>query len=112
MRSLVPIVLAILSALAALAAAAPTSASPRTRLAQAGPAGGAGEARATISGVRLTRGDAVRCPEIRDDAGRVHVVSHLSPAIAIGARVTVTGFYAVTTKCLGRVLVVEDEAVD
>lgn len=62
-----------------------------------------------ISGVRITQGDAVECPTIQDDAGRIHPVSYLSPAIPIGGRVSVRGFYAVTTKCLGTVLVVEDE---
>ena len=63
----------------------------------------------TISGVRLTQGNAVDCPTIRDDAGGVHAVSYLSGAIAIGDRVSVTGFYAITTKCRGTVLVAEQE---
>jgi hypothetical protein len=62
-----------------------------------------------ISGVRLTKGNAVDCPTIRDDDGNVHTVSYLSPAIEIGARVSVTGVYGITTTCLGRVLVVESE---
>ena len=62
----------------------------------------------TLTGTRLTRGDAVDCPTLRDAAGAVHAVSYLSPAVAIGARVTVRGFYAVTTHCRGRVLVVQD----
>lgn len=63
----------------------------------------------TISGVRLTEGNAVDCPTIRDDAGVVHPVSYLSGAVAIGDRVTVTGFHAITTSCKGTVLVVEKE---
>jgi hypothetical protein len=66
-------------------------------------------ARVTITGERLTQGDAVRCPQVRDDAGRVHDVSHLSPAVAIGDRVAVTGRYVVSTRCLGTVLIVEEE---
>lgn len=66
-------------------------------------------ARATLSGVRATQGDAVDCPRIRDDAGRLHPVSYLSPAVAIGDRVTVSGVYAVTTRCRGLVLAVERE---
>jgi hypothetical protein len=66
-------------------------------------------ARVTVTGVRITGGGAVDCPAIRDDAGAVHPVSYLSPRIAVGDRVTVTGFHAVTTTCLGRVLVVEEE---
>ena len=63
----------------------------------------------TISGVRLNQGNAVDCPTIRDDAGGVHAVSYLSGAIAIGDIVSVTGFYAVTTSCVGTVLVAEQE---
>ena len=63
----------------------------------------------TISGVRLTQGNAVDCPTIRDDAGGVHAISYISGAIAIGDRVLVTGFYAVTTSCVGTVLVAEQE---
>lgn len=66
-------------------------------------------ARVTITGVRISAGTAVDCPAIRDDAGAVHPVSYLSPGIAIGDRVSVTGFPAVTTTCLGKVLVVEEE---
>jgi hypothetical protein len=69
------------------------------------------KARITLTGVRLTQGNAVECPQIRDDAGAVHAVSYLSPRIAIGARVSVTGFYGVTTSCLGRVLVVQEERI-
>ncbi len=65
--------------------------------------------RATFTGVRATQGNAVDCPQIRDDAGQLHSVSHLSAAIAIGGRVSVSGFYAITTKCVGTVLVVESE---
>ena len=64
----------------------------------------------TLTGTRMTRGNAVDCPQIRDDAGGLHVVSYLSPAVAVGARVTVSGFYGVTTSCLGTVLVVETES--
>lgn len=73
------------------------------------PAGSDDPARITLTGVRVTQGDAVDCPQIRDDAGAVHPVSYLSPRVAIGARVEVSGFYAVTTKCRGTVLVVEEE---
>jgi len=63
----------------------------------------------TLTGARLTQGNAVDCPTLRDDAGEVHTVSYLSPAVAIGARVTVTGSYGITTTCLGTVLVVKEE---
>ncbi len=63
----------------------------------------------SITGVRLTQGDAVQCPQVRDDAGVVHGVSYLSPDIPIGGRVTVRGFHAITPVCLGKVLVVEEE---
>ena len=70
-----------------------------------------GRETATITGVRLTEGNAVDCPKIRDDAGVEHPVSYLSPAVAIGTRVSVSGFYAITTSCRGTVLVVEDERI-
>jgi hypothetical protein len=66
-------------------------------------------ARVSITGVRLTRGDGVRCPAIRDDDGRVHTVSYLSPDIPIGGRVTVRGYYAIRLSCFDEVLVVEEE---
>ncbi len=65
----------------------------------------------SITGVRLTQGNAVDCPQVRDDAGVVHVVSYLSPAVAIGARVSLSGFYGITTTCLGTVLVVQTESL-
>jgi hypothetical protein len=64
-----------------------------------------------ITGVRLTQGNAVDCPQVRDDSGVIHAVSYLSPAVGIGARVTLSGFYAVTTQCIGQVLVVRDEQI-
>lgn len=64
-----------------------------------------------ITGVRVTQGNAVDCPQLRDDAGTIHVVSYLSPAAPIGTRVTVRGFYGITTKCLGTVVVVEEEVI-
>lgn len=66
---------------------------------------------ASITGVRLTQGNAVDCPQLRDDAGKIHVVSYLSPAAAIGTRVTVSGSYGISTKCLGTVLVVDQEVI-
>jgi hypothetical protein len=64
-----------------------------------------------ITGIRLTKGNAVDCPQVQDDAGVIHSVSYLSPAVAIGARVTLTGQYAITTRCVGTVLVVRDEQI-
>ncbi len=66
---------------------------------------------ASITGVRLTQGNAVDCPQLRDDAGVIHVVSYLSPGAPIGARVFVSGFYGITTTCRGTVLVVEEERI-
>jgi hypothetical protein len=60
-----------------------------------------------VTGVRITQGDAVDCPRIRDSAGRIFGVSHLPPDIAIGDRVAVRGRYAVVTTCLGEVIQVE-----
>jgi hypothetical protein len=73
---------------------------------------GSGSQVLTITGRRLTQGNAVECPKIVDSAGTVHPVSHLPSTVAIGATVTVSGFIAITTKCTGPVLVVQtlDEA--
>lgn len=60
-----------------------------------------------VTGIRVSEGDAVDCPRLRDDAGILHAVSYLPPRIAIGERVTVWGRLAVTTTCRGVVLVVE-----
>ena len=65
----------------------------------------------SLTGTRLTMGNAVDCPQIRDAAGAVHTVSYLSPAVALGARVTVRGVYGITTTCLGTVLVVQQETI-
>lgn len=76
-----------------------------------GVADGASESRRgailDVTGVRITQGDAVDCPRIRDSAGRIFGVSHLPPDIAIGDRVAVRGRYAVVTTCLGEVIQVE-----
>jgi hypothetical protein len=71
---------------------------------------GSGE-RLSITGVRITRGDAVACPQIRDDAGRIHTVSYLSPLAGIGARVTVTGSIGYSIKCIGKVFLVMEESI-
>ena len=65
----------------------------------------------SLTGTRLTMGNAVDCPTIRDEAGVVHAVSYLSTGPAIGARVTVSGVYGITTTCLGTVLVVQQETI-
>lgn len=61
----------------------------------------------TISGVRLTKGNAVNCPEILADDGKVYPVKGLSPDIALGQRVTITGVWGVATSCNGRIIVIE-----
>jgi hypothetical protein len=61
----------------------------------------------TVTGRRMTQGNAVDCPAIVDSAGTLHPVSHLPATVAIGATVTVSGFIAITTKCNGPVLVVQ-----
>lgn len=63
-----------------------------------------------LTGERITQGNAVDCPQIRDDSGKVHSVSYLSPAVEIGGRVTVSGVYGVSTRCVGTVLIVQTEA--
>ena len=64
--------------------------------------------RLTVTGVRLTKGNAVDCPQIKTEDGTIVPVSYLAPSIAIGERVEVTGYMAVTTSCRGRVLYVEE----
>jgi hypothetical protein len=64
--------------------------------------------RLTVTGVRVTQGNAVDCPQIRTADGGIVPVSYLAPSIAIGALVEVTGFMAVTTSCRGKVLYVEE----
>lgn len=71
---------------------------------------GSSDTMVTLTGVRVTQGNAVDCPQIRDDAGKIHSVSYLSAAIGLGDRVTVSGVYGVTTTCVGTVLVVAQEA--
>lgn len=63
----------------------------------------------TLTGIRVTEGNAVDCPQIETTDGRRHGLSYLSPAVAIGGRVTVSGHYGITTTCLGRVLIVAEE---
>ena len=63
--------------------------------------------RITVTGVRLTKGGAVECPQIRTGDGTVISVHHLAADIAIGECVEVTGFMANMTTCLGPVLYVE-----
>lgn len=64
-----------------------------------------------VTGVRATQGGAVQCPQIRDDAGTLWSVSHLSAEVALGDRVTVSGHYGVSTSCVGTVLIVEQEQI-
>ncbi len=61
----------------------------------------------TLTGVRHSKGNAVDCPEIRTDDGRLHPVKGLTADIAIGDRVTLRGAMGVSTTCKGRVLIVE-----
>lgn len=72
--------------------------------------GSAGQ-RMTVVGTRITQGNAVDCPQLRGEDGTITVVSYLAPAIPIGTRVKVTGFYAYVTSCRGRVLKAEEVAV-
>jgi hypothetical protein len=67
----------------------------------------AAEPRITIAGTRVSRGDAVECPKLRGDDGKIYSVHYLPPAIAIGARLSVTGYFAKLVRCRGRVLYIE-----
>jgi hypothetical protein len=64
--------------------------------------------RVSISGVRLTTGSAVQCPQVRADDGMIYPVSSLPSDVAIGGRVRVSGFMAYVTTCTGPVLYAED----
>lgn len=64
-------------------------------------------ARITVTGARITQGNAVDCPQVRTDDGQVYSISYLAPSIAIGDRVSVTGYMAYSTTCLGPVLKAE-----
>jgi hypothetical protein len=66
-----------------------------------------GQKKLTITGVRITKGNAVDCPQIRTDDGEIFSVSYLASAIALGTRVEVSGFMANVTTCRGLVLYVE-----
>ena len=61
----------------------------------------------TIIGVRMTSGNAVDCPVIKTDDGREQPVDRLPASVAIGQRVRVTGQIGVSTRCTGRVLIIE-----
>ena len=63
----------------------------------------------SLTGFRVTAGNAVDCPELQTPDGKRHPVSFLSSAIAIGDRVTVRGTYGVSARCRGQVLIVRDE---
>lgn len=67
-----------------------------------------GEQRFTIVGVRLTIGNAVECPQVRAEDGEIYNVSYLAPTIAVGDRIRITGFWAITTTCVGRVMYAEE----
>ncbi|MBD0413674.1 hypothetical protein [Oryzicola mucosus] len=62
-----------------------------------------------ITGVYVSRGNAVDCPQIRGDDGQLHSVIGVSSDIAIGDRIRVSGHYAVSTRCRGQALVVEEQ---
>lgn len=63
---------------------------------------------ASLVGVRASQGNAVNCPEIRADDGALHPVSGLGSDIAIGDRVAVTGTFGISTRCIGKVLIIKD----
>jgi subtilisin family serine protease len=48
------------------------------------------QARITVTGSRISEGNAIDCPKIRTDDGQVYSVSYLAPSIAIGDRVIVS----------------------
>lgn len=62
----------------------------------------------SITGVRLTWGDAVRCAKVQADDGETYSVSSLGSGVAIGDRVRISGFMAYVTSCTGPVLYAEE----
>lgn len=62
----------------------------------------------SVSGVRVTQGDGVECPRIRDASGQEYAVSYLPPSIPIGSPVSVRGRFVIMTTCLGKVIHVEE----
>jgi hypothetical protein len=68
-------------------------------------------ARITITGTRITEGNAVDCPQVRGDDGTITGVSWLAPSITIGSRIRVTGVYAYVTHCKGKVLTSDEVTV-
>lgn len=66
----------------------------------------------TLTGTRVTVGNAVQCAEIRTDDGQVHAVTGLTAAVAIGDRVTVTGKYGYPMTCSGRALISETVEIE
>jgi hypothetical protein len=63
---------------------------------------------ANLVGVRASQGNAVNCPEIRTDDGALHPVSGLGSDIAIGDRIVVSGTLGISTRCIGKVLIIKD----
>jgi hypothetical protein len=59
----------------------------------------------TIVGKRVTKGNAVDCPEIETSDGQRVAVKGLTGEHNIGATVSVTGSYGYVTSCKGRVLI-------
>lgn len=62
-----------------------------------------------LTGVYATRGNAVLCPQLKGADGTMHGVIGLSSDVDLGDRVTVTGRYGISTRCKGRVLIVETQ---
>jgi hypothetical protein len=62
------------------------------------------QVRITVTGIRITKGTAVDCPQIRTDDGRIYSISYLAPSVAVGDRVEVTGMMANSATCSGPVL--------
>lgn len=62
----------------------------------------------TLTGTRVSMGNAVDCPEIRTDDGKLHPVKGLTAEVALGDRITVTGEYGVATTCRGQVLIIAE----
>lgn len=65
----------------------------------------------TVTGSLVSRANGVDCPKIKTNDGTLVGISYISPTIPLGTQVVVSGYYAVVTECLGRVVVAQETTV-
>ena len=59
----------------------------------------------TVSGVLVSRGSGISCPEIEMADGTRQGIAFIDPSIGIGARLELTGTTAFKPNCLGEIIV-------